>query len=105
MTGYNNGAGGVVSPAVGTTLSATFTADAVSGSSGCNTFSGGYTLDGINVTIGPLASTMMGCEQPLMDEEAAFLTALQTPSAVEQHGADVWLRDAAGNIQVTFGPK
>ena len=49
VTGYNNGAGGVVSPAVGTTLTATFTADMVSGSSGCNTFTGSYTLDGINV--------------------------------------------------------
>ena len=97
--------GGVVSPAVGTTLTATFTADAVSGSSGCNTYSGGYTLDGINVTIGPLASTMMGCEQPMMDQETAFLTALQTPSTVEQAGANVSLRDATGSTQVTLAPK
>ena len=77
----------------------------VSGSSGCNTFTGSYTLDGINVTIGPLASTMMACEQPVMDQEAAFLKALQTPSSVEQHGASVWLRDSTGATQVTFGPK
>jgi heat shock protein HslJ len=105
VTGYNNGAGGVVSPAIGTTLTATFTADMVSGSSGCNTFTGSYTLDGINVTIGPLASTMMACEQPAMDQETAFLTALQTPSSVEQHGASVWLRDSNGATQVTLGPK
>ena len=105
VTGYNDGKGGVTTPAAGTTLTANFTADAVSGSSGCNTFSGSYKLDGLNVTIGPLASTRMACEQAVMDQETAFLTALQTPSTVEQGGANVSLRDAAGATQVTFGPK
>ena len=82
-----------------------FTADAVSGSSGCNTYTGGYKLDGLDVTIGPLASTQKACEQPLMDQEAAFLKALQTPARVEPGGGTVRLRDAAGAIQVTFGPK
>ena len=40
-----------------------------------------------------------------MDQEAAFLKALQTPSSVEQHGASVWLRDSTGATQVTFGRK
>ena len=105
VTGYNNGAGGVVSPAVGTTLTATFTADAVSGSSGCNTFSGSFALDGTSVTIGPLASTRMACDQAVMDQEAAFLTALQTPSTLEQSGANVSLRDSTGATQVTLAPK
>jgi heat shock protein HslJ len=105
VTGFNNGKGGVNSPAVGTTLTATFTADSVSGSGGCNTFTGSYKLDGTNVTIGPLASTQMACEQAVMDQEAAFLAALQTPSTVEQGGANVSLRDATGSTQVTFGPK
>jgi heat shock protein HslJ len=47
----------------------------------------------------------MACEQAVMDQETAFLTALQTPSTVEQGGANVSLRDAAGATQVTFGPK
>jgi heat shock protein HslJ len=105
VTGYNNGKGAVTSPTAGSTLTATFTADSVSGSSGCNTYNGGYKLDGLNVTIGPLASTMKACEQPLMDQEAAFLKALQTPGTVEQTGANVGIRDSAGATQVTFGPK
>ena len=41
-----------------------------------------------------------------MDQEAAFLTALQTPGlGVEVNGATVTLRDASGATQVTFGPK
>ena len=46
VTGYNNGQQAVTSPMQGTTLSAAFTANQVSGSAGCNTYNGAYTLDG-----------------------------------------------------------
>ena len=105
VTGYNNGQQAVVSPIAGTTLTAVFTADTVSGSAGCNDYNGSYKLDGDQVTSGPLASTMKACDQAIMDQEAAFLTALQTPSSVEQAGATVTLRDASGAMQVNLGPK
>lgn len=104
VTGYNNGKQAVTSPVQGTTLTATFTADQVSGSSGCNTYNGAYTLDGTTVKIGPLASTRMACAQPVMDQEAAFLTALQAATTVEPSGANVTLRDAGGALQVTLAP-
>jgi heat shock protein HslJ len=40
-----------------------------------------------------------------MDQEAAFLTALQASTTVEQTGAIVTLRDAGGAIQVTLTPQ
>jgi heat shock protein HslJ len=49
----------------------------VFGDSGCNRFTGGYTVKGDRITIGPLASTMMACPQPQMDAEASFLFKLQ----------------------------
>jgi heat shock protein HslJ len=104
VTGYNNGQEAVVSPIEGTTLTAVFTADAVSGNGGCNTYNGGYVLDGDAVTVGPLASTMMACDEPVMDQEAQFLAALQVPSTVEVSGANVTLRDADGAMQVTLAP-
>ena len=104
VTGYNNGQQAVTSPAQGTTLTATFTADQISGSSGCNTYNGAYTLDGNTVKIGPLATTRMACEPAVMDQETAFLTALQAATTVEQNGANVTLRDASGAIQVTLAP-
>jgi heat shock protein HslJ len=105
VTGFNNGQEAVVSPAQGTELTATFTADAVSGSSGCNTYNGGYTLEGSAVTIGPLASTMMACDQPIMDQEAQFQAALQAATTVESSGGTVTLRDASGAMQVTLASK
>jgi len=104
VTGYNNGQQAVTSPAQGTTLTATFTADQVNGSSGCNTYNGDYTLTGTTVAIGPLASTRMACAQDIMDQETAFLTALQASTTVEQSGANVTLRDGSGAIQVTLAP-
>ena len=42
-----------------------------SGSGGCNNFSGPYEVDGDSLTIGPLAGTMMACEEAKMAVEAA----------------------------------
>ena len=47
----------------------------------------------------------MACADDVMDQEAAFLTALQTPAGVEVNGANVTLRAASGATQVVFGPK
>ena len=105
VTGYNNGRQAVTSPIAGTTLTAIFTADHVSGSAGCNDYNGAYKLDGDKVTIGPLATTLKACDQAIMDQETEFLAALQTPATVEQSGATLTLRDAGGATQVTLGPK
>ena len=66
---------------------------------------GSYTLDGDKVTIGPLATTRKACEQAVMDQETAFLAALQTPATVEQNGGVVTLRAADGATQVTLAGK
>ncbi len=105
VTGYNNGKTAVISPIAGTTLTADFGVDTVSGSSGCNTYSGPYTLTGTDLKVGPLASTRKACEQAIMDQEAQFLTALQTPTKVEPSGATVTLRAANGETQVILAAK
>jgi heat shock protein HslJ len=106
VTGYNNGNEAVTSPAVGTTLTATFTPDGkVAGSAGCNDYNGAYTLDGTSLTVGPLASTKKACDQAVMDQETQFLTALQTPTTVEPSGATITLRAADGATQVVLAPQ
>lgn len=60
----------------------TFTKDGnVFGDSGCNRFTGGYTVHGDRIEIGPLASTLMACPQKQMDAEAVFLKALQASTS------------------------
>jgi heat shock protein HslJ len=105
VTGYNNGKQAVVSPVTGSTLTAVFTADQVSGSAGCNTYSGPYTLSGTTLKIGPLASTMRACaDQAVNDQEHQFLTALQNSTTYSQSGNILTLKAAGGENQVTLIP-
>ena len=55
----------------------------VSGNAGCNRFTGSYTTDGGEITIGPLATTLMMCEESIMNAEATFLVKLQAAVAYQ----------------------
>ena len=57
-------------------VTAGFKAGRISGFSGCNQFFGPYTLDRDRVVIGPLAGSMMACEEPAMKVENAVHAAL-----------------------------
>ena len=105
VTGYNNGAEAVVSPIVDTELTAELTEDgAVSGSAGCNTYTGGYTLEGDTVTIGPLASTRMACPEPegVMEQEQQFMAALESAATWSIRGDILELRTGDDAIAVTL---
>jgi hypothetical protein len=47
-----------------------------SGSTGCNNFSGGTTMDGQRLTFGAMATTRKACAPELMTQEQDFLSAL-----------------------------
>lgn len=48
----------------GINITAVFEDGVISGSSGCNSYSGAYQVDGFKITIGPLATTLMACSDP-----------------------------------------
>jgi len=71
------------------------------GTSGCNSYRGGYTVDGDSLTFGPLAATQMACEPPLMDLEAAYLAALADVDGFEVNaGGDLVL--TGGEVALTY---
>ena len=49
----------------------------VAGSGGCNRLVGGFTLTGEGLHFGPMGSTMMACEDPIMEQERRLLDALE----------------------------
>jgi heat shock protein HslJ len=103
LTAYNNGRGGVQSILANTQPTATFGTDGqVTGSGGCNSFSGPYQSTASTLSIGPLASTLSACEQPVMDQEAAYLTALQQTSTNRFDNGRLVLVDARGATQAVF---
>lgn len=90
LSQYNNGKGGVVTLLADSEITATFTDGTVSGSAGCNRYNAGYEITGDTISIGPAATTRMFCGDPegIMDQENAYLAALQT-AATYQIKADV----------------
>ena len=108
VTGYNNGKQAVVSVIGGTELTTDFGKDGtVSGSSGCNTYNGTYKVDGDKITIGPLASTRMACNDPegVMDQESQFLAALQSAKSFKIDGSKMEMRTAEGALAVSLSQK
>jgi heat shock protein HslJ len=94
----------VASPIVGTTLTTRFDASTLGGQSGCNEFSGGYSVSGSNIFIASPTSTMRTCENPtgIMQQEADFLTALQSSTTFRFDGNRLELRRADGTITVMY---
>ena len=82
---------------------AEFTADTMSGNAGCNTFNGGYAIDGDNFKLEPIASTMKLCEEPIASVENAYLAALGVVDKVAflQDG-NLQLWDSEGKTTLVF---
>lgn len=107
-TGYNNGKQAVVSTLSGTTLTAEFGKDGnIAGNSGCNNYTGAYKVNGAEIAIGPLASTMMACSDPagVMEQEAQYLAALQSAATYQIEGNVLELRTKDGALAANFTKK
>lgn len=93
-----NGETALESPVV----SLTFSLDGrIHGYAGCNTYFSTYTLDSGALTFGPAGSTMMACAEG-MDQELAFLTALDNVTSYQVEAGTLSLYNAEGNIILTF---
>jgi heat shock protein HslJ len=78
MTFYNNGKGGFQSAIIGSTVTATFTEDdQVSGTGGCNSYSGSFTAEGNAISFSGIAAAEIGCmHDGIMAQESAYFQAL-----------------------------
>ena len=81
----------------GSEITAEFTAgtgsedSVVAGTAGCNNYTGAYVVItravGKNkIDIGPLATTRMACDQPLMEQEQLYLAAMEAATSYEIEG-------------------
>jgi putative lipoprotein len=76
-------------------------ADRVSGYSGCNQFMGSVTVSGDGLSFGPIAGTRRMCAQ-VMDQEMAFLQALENSHRFMIKGEDMSIEDGNGEITMRF---
>jgi heat shock protein HslJ len=103
---YNNGRGAVTTPLVDTEITATFGTDGtIAGNSGCNSYTGTYTVDGSALSVGSLATTTdQSCPDPVTQQEQAYLAALQAATQYSMTADRLTLRNDEGAIQVDFLP-
>ena len=87
----------------GVTVDLTFDGERVAGSSGCNQYSSAATFEDGAVSVEPaIASTMMACEQPAMDVEMAYLTALAEVTNYTVEGSTLVLADSGDVIRASY---
>ncbi|MCU1456462.1 MAG: protein of unknown function Meta and HslJ [Actinomycetia bacterium] len=87
----------------GSALDATFASGKVSGSTGCNQFSGAYTLPGASaIKIGTLTQTAKGCAAPLQTQEQQYLAALGLAVTYRVTPTTLTLLRPDGTVAVSF---
>ena len=99
--------GAIRSAVAGTEPTADFSAGGtLSGTTGCNDFHGPYTLQGKKLDIGPLTATEKACPTTeASDQEAGYLSALESAVRIEQAGPQLTLLNAEGQKAVTLTRK
>ena len=93
-------------PLPGAAPSADFSAEQITGSTGCNQYFGEYVALGGDITIGDLARTERYCMDPegVMDQEEAVLNALTSATSYRLTGAQLELLDADDHVVLEFEP-
>ena len=89
----------------GTSITAEFspetdTTGTVSGNATCNSYTTGYTLDGEQISFGPIAGTMMMCPVGA-DQEAEYLAALESAQTYEILGPNMQITYDGGVLNFT----
>ena len=92
----------LTAPIEGTSLTAVFRIASVGGSSGCNQYTGTYGTNGNVLRIGRLATTRMACADEIMNQEAAFLAAMEGAALIDRRGPSLLLTDLSGATLVAL---
>ncbi len=75
--------------------------DQVGGYAGCNQFTGSMSVTDDGLSVGPIASTRRMC-QGVMEQESAFLQALETAQRYSISGEDLAIENANGEVTMRF---
>jgi heat shock protein HslJ len=93
-----------------TRLTAEFDGGTISGSSGCNTYSGTYASTRAagptnNITVGEMITTQMACEEAVMNQEQAYLAALSVAQTYTIEGNTLTIAHAGGTLVFQGEPR
>jgi len=75
----------------------------INGADGCNSYSTSYTVKGGKFSVNKnIAATMMACPEQIMQQAAAYITALTQAATYKIDGRQLTLLDASGKVLATF---
>lgn len=87
----------------GTSIDMTLTSDTVSGSGGCNQYTGSVVVGDGEITFGPdIAGTLMACPEPVSAQEQKYFDVLSRVTAYEMGSDSLMLLDDQGITVATF---
>ncbi len=91
------------SPLAGTEITLAFSGGQASGSAGCNTYAGPYSVEGEDgLSFSGLANTEMACLEPvgIMDQEEKYLEALRAATGFRLSDGELQIFSAEGAVLV-----
>jgi heat shock protein HslJ len=92
-----------INAVVGAETSLSFDQDGkLSGTVGCNSLSGDYKVSGNTVTFGPIVTTLMACDEPLMQQETAVTQVLADTAKFSLENGKLTVTSQNGETAVTF---
>ncbi len=104
LRSYRDNKGETVSVLPRSTTTALFQTNQVTGIAGCNNYSASYQATRNKLSFGPVATTRKICNTPLgiMQQENAFLAALDSTVSYKLNRNSLELIDSKGNLLLTF---
>jgi heat shock protein HslJ len=105
LSAYQSGTGGLASVLPGTQVTARFSSNGdLSGSAGCNTYSGGFTAYANVLRVNSVSSSQTFCENPpgVMEQEAAFLANMSSAASFSIVGGQLTIFNGSGQTVLSF---
>lgn len=104
LSGIASGTDAIVSTWVDELITLTFADGNLSGNAGCNTLSASYEAADGTLTLGPIATTRMMCDEERNQREADLLAALAQVTGYTTDFSRLTLTDANGEMLLSFRP-
>jgi heat shock protein HslJ len=92
----------IVSTAVDSEITVEFSGAEVAGSAGCNSYFASYEIVDSSLSLGPIGSTMMTCDDETNQRETEFFSALESVAGYNISRKTLTLTDADGNALLIF---
>lgn len=104
LKSYRSLEGNITGVLLQTEITMEFQGDQVSGVSGCNNYTGTYEASNGIIEFGTLASTSKMCVRPegIMEQESAYLRALEMAAGYDIVGDTLELLDGAAELLMVF---